>query len=300
MLVTMKEILDRASKEGYAVAAPNVGHELDARAAIEVAEELNSPLILDVGYGANPDIYFYGHMLRTLCEQSTVPVCINLDHGASLEACAHAIRAGFTSVMIDRSSYSYEDNVHDTKEVVALAHSCGVSVEAELGHVGQAGNYAEDGYSALTTPEEAKKFVEETGVDMLAVAIGTAHGAYPKGEKPFIRHENLAAIKEAVGQDFPLVLHGSSGTDEEDLKKVCANGINKVNIANDLCQAVTIALNEAHLEGQASYGVWKLAKEAFKNKLRHMMKDVYCSAGKAWEVKPAGMPGVEQASMEEH
>ena len=298
MLVSMKEILDRASIGGYAVAAPNVGHELDARAAIEVAEELNSPLILDVGYGANPDIYFYGHMLRYLCEQSTVPICINLDHGASYEACANAIRAGFTSVMIDRSSYSYEDNVSDTKQVVELAHACGVSVEAELGHVGQAGNYAEDGYSALTTPEEAKKFIEETGVDMLAIAIGTAHGAYPKGFVPKLDYERLDQIKAAVGQDFPLVLHGSSGAPEDALKHVCSHGINKVNIANDLCNAITDNLNALQLEGQAAYGVWTEISKAFKEKLRHMMVDVYCSAGQAWTVEPAGLTGTLE-SMEE-
>lgn len=290
MLVTMKDILVHASKNNYAVAAPNVVTEIDARASIELAEEINSPIILDVLGTAIPDLDFYGHMLGDMARASRVPVAINLDHGDSFERCAKAIRGGFTSVMIDRSSSPYDVNVRDTSEVVRMAHAVGVSVEAELGHVGQAGNYAEDGNSALTTPEDAKKFVEATDVDMLAVAIGTAHGAYPKGEKPYIRHENLAAIKEALGADYPLVLHGSSGTAEEDLKKVCSNGINKVNIANDLCNAICRQLDAADTEGQNAYAVWREISKGWKALLRHMMVDVYGSADKAWTPEAPGLP----------
>ena len=299
MLVSMKDILVRASKENYAVAAPNVGTELDARAAIEVAEEIKSPLILDVGYKANPDIVFYGQMLRQLAIQANVPVAINLDHGGSYEQCVNALQGGFTSVMIDRSAESFEKNVADTSEVVKLAHAAGASVEAELGHVGQASNAEEDTKSHLTEPEVAKDFIEKTGVDMLAVAIGTAHGAYPKGFVPKLDHERLAAIKEAVGQDFPLVLHGSSGTPEDELVKVCSHGINKVNIANDLCNAITAALNERHLEGQAAYEVWADITTAFKDKLRHMMVDVYGSANKAWVPENKGVTAGGVSSMEE-
>ncbi len=298
MLVTMKEILVEASKGNYAVAAPNVGSEIDARAAIEVAEEINSPLILDVGFTANPDIHFMGQMCRGLAEMSSVPVCINLDHGASMEQCVKAIQAGFTSVMIDRSAEEYDKNVADVKAVVDIAHLCGVSVEAELGHVGQASNAEEDTKSHLTEPEVAKAYIEATGVDCLAVAIGTAHGAYPKGFTPKLDVERLKAIKQAVGQDFPLVLHGSSGTPEDQLKVVCASGINKVNIANDLCNAMTAALNERHLEGQAAYEIWSVITSSFKEKLNHMMSDVYCSAGKSFPVE-GGLAKGGVASMEE-
>lgn len=298
MLVSMKDILVHASKNNYAVAAPNVGTELDARAAIEVAEEINSPIILDVGFGANADINFYGHMLADLARQSRVPVAINLDHGGSFEQCVAAVRAQFTSVMIDRSAESYEKNVADTAEVVKMAHAVGVSVEAELGHVGQGSNAEEDTKSHLTEPEEAKKFIEETGVDMLAVAIGTAHGAYPKGFVPKLDYERLDQIKAAVGQDFPLVLHGSSGAPDDALKHVCSHGINKVNIANDLCNAITANLNALQLEGQAAYGVWTEIVNGFKGKLRHMMVDIYCSAGQAWTVAPEGLTGTLE-SMEE-
>ena len=138
MLVTMKEILDRASRENYAVAAPNVSNELNARASIEAAEDMQAPLILDVAYRAAVDILFLGDMLRKLAEQTSIPVAINLDHGSSLNEVQMAIRAGFTSVMIDRSSCSEQENVRDVSEVVRVAHAVGISVEAELGHVGRA------------------------------------------------------------------------------------------------------------------------------------------------------------------
>ena len=136
MLVTMKEILDRASEKGYAVAAPNVDNELNARACIEAAEEKHAPLILDVAFRAVPDLYFFGHELRALACQSCVPIAINLDHGADLEQVQKAIQAGFTSVMIDRSACPDDVNIKEVREVVRLAHAAGISVEAELGHVG--------------------------------------------------------------------------------------------------------------------------------------------------------------------
>ena len=280
MLVTMKEILDRASKENYAVAAPNVEHELNARAAIEAAENMRAPLILDVSHDLTADVVFEGMILRELARQATVPIAINLDHGASLQQVVRAINGGFTSVMIDRSAYPYEKNVEDTREVVKVAHQIGISVEAELGHVGQADNYDVDRNAALTEPEIAARFVEETGVDCLAVAIGTAHGAYPRGFKPYLDFERLKEIKEACN-GLPLVLHGSSGTDIEDLRKVCAMGINKVNISNDLCRAACEAAQSADFTGNKAYGIWECVREAYRKKLEEMIV-VYGSAGKAW------------------
>lgn len=288
MLVTMKEIVDQAAKGNYGVAAPNVSSEFDARACLEVAEDLNSPLILDVFYGATSDIYFFGHLLRDLAEQAKVPVCINLDHGGKKEQIIKAMQSGFTSVMIDRSSCDYETNVKEVKEIVEIAHSVGITVEAELGHVGQAANAEVDTKSALTVPEEAKRFVEETGVDCLAVAIGTAHGAYPKGFVPHLDFERLAAIKEAVGQEYPLVLHGSSGMDNESLEKACHMGINKVNIATELTQAAADSAVE-FAKGNAKGRFWRLLKESMQYKLAEKIK-VYGSDGKAWEVKREGLP----------
>lgn len=296
MLVTMKVILENASKNNYAVAAPNVITELDARAYIEVAEELKAPLILDFGYGMHPDIYFIAKVCIMLAEESNVPIALNLDHGGEKEQILEAIRAGFTSVMVDRSSLPFEENVRDVKEIVDIAHSLGISVEAELGHVGQADNYVIDRNAALTSVDEAVEFVKRTGVDCLAVAIGTAHGSYPKGFKPEIDFKRLTEIKKALS-DLPLVLHGSSGTDIEDLRKVCRMGINKVNICNDLCQGAASAVKNADLSGNGAYSVYNVLRDGSKEILYKMIK-VYGSEGKSFEVEAKGI-GFGMKSMEE-
>ncbi|WP_290771127.1 class II fructose-bisphosphate aldolase [Anaerofustis sp.] len=296
MLVTMKEILDDANKNNYAVAAPNVITELDTRAFIEAAEELNAPLILDFAYGMHPDIYFIAKICTMLAEESRVPIAFNFDHGGNKKYILEAIRAGFTSVMVDRSSLPFEDNVREVKDIVDIAHNLGISVEAELGHVGQADNYEIDRNAALTSVDEAVTFVEKTNVDCLAVAIGTAHGAYPKGFKPEIDFERLEEIKKALS-DLPLVLHGSSGTDLDSLRKVCTMGINKVNIANDVCRGAVDALKDANLEGSGAYDVYRVAREGAKKVLMEMI-EVYGSVNKTFEVKPKGL-SVGMTSMEE-
>ena len=229
---------------------PNLWTELDARAVIDAAEELRAPLILDIAYPANPDLFLLCQIARYFAQHSAVPVAINLDHGGAKKEVLEAFRAGFTSVMIDRSACPFEQNVREVREIVELAHALNISVEAELGHVGMADQYETDGGAALTDPETAAEFIRLTGVDCLAVAVGTAHGAYPKGMKPKLDFARLAAIKEKTGH-FPLVMHGSSGTDNETLRKACRMGINKVNIANDLCQAAAKAAKTADLRRQS-------------------------------------------------
>lgn len=288
MLVTMKELLVRASKENYAVAAPNVSTELDARAYVEAAEELRAPLILNIDYTSHPDIVYLGRILRELAIQSNVPIAINLDHGSEFKQIYLAIQGGFTSVMIDRSACSNEINTRDVKYVVDICHEIGLSVEAELGHVGQANNYDVDRNAALTDPKEAVEFIKATNVDCLAVAIGTAHGAYPKGFEPYLDFDRLAEIKKAVGPDFPLVLHGSSGANIEDIRKVCRMGINKVNVCNDLCKATVKDLKETDLEGGKAYDVWEVARQANKKALMEFIK-VYGSDGKAWVPESEGL-----------
>jgi len=288
MLVTMKQLLDRASKENYAVAAPNVDNEMNARACIEAAEDAQAPLILDVAYVANPDIFMFGRILREMAIQSSVPVAINLDHGASLQQVQAAIQAGFTAVMMDRSSCPDEKNIDDVSQVVELAHMVGVSVEAELGHVGMANNYDVDRNAALTSPSAAADYIAATHVDCLAVAIGTAHGAYPRGHVPYLDFERLAEIKKATG-GFPLVLHGSSGTDDESLRKACAMGINKVNVSNDLCKAVVAQIKDGDFEGNKAYGVYDQIILALKTKLTKLI-GIYGSTGKAWAPSVAGLP----------
>ena len=278
MLVTMKDILKRASFENYAVAAPNISSELDARAAIEVAEELNSPLILDVAYVSTPDLVFFGRYLTDLCRSSCVPIALNLDHGEEFSHAILAIRGGFTSIMVDRSTLTYEENVRQVKELVRIAHSVGVTVEAELGHVGQGTNYYEDRNKALTDPKQAKQYIEDTGIDCLAVAIGTAHGAYVG--KPYLDFERLVDIKKET-DNFPLVLHGGSGTGDENLKKACRLGINKVNVNNDLMRGACENIMSSDLSGNNAYNLWSLAKEGYKRSLKKMI-EICGSMNKAW------------------
>lgn len=283
MLYTMKELLDRASKENYAIAAPNVGNDLEVNAAIEAAESLNAPLILDVKLHDTvklPCGREFGMWLRARCTEAKVPIAINQDHGGSFESAVINIQYGATSVMADRSTLPYDENVEEVKKVVELAHAAGISVEAELGHVGTASQYDLDRDAGLTKTEDAVRYIKETGIDCLAVAIGTAHGAYPKGVEPTLDFERLADIKAAVRKefgDFPLVLHGSSGTPVELLRKACAMGINKVNIATDLNAAAMQAVLSCDGNG-SPFGV---AMRAFRDKLKEMIP-VYGSDGKAW------------------
>ena len=162
MLVTMKEILDRAKEGNYGVTAPNVQSEDTVRAVIEVAEKCKAPMIIDVNAFIHPDLPWFVHMIRDLASQASVPIAINLDHGRSYEDIMLGIRSGFTSIMVDRSALSYEENRDQTKEVVKMCKPLGMTVEAELGHVGMGTNYEVDGVSNLTVPEEAAKFIEET------------------------------------------------------------------------------------------------------------------------------------------
>ena len=279
MLVTMKEILDHAKRGGYGVTAPNVQSEDTVRAVIEVAEKYNAPMIIDVNAFIHPDLPWFIHMIRGLASAASVPIAINLDHGRSYEDIMLGINSGFTSVMVDRSKLSYEENVAQTKEVVKMCKPLGISVEAELGHVGMGNNYEVDGVNNLTDPEEAAKFVEETGIDCLAVAIGTAHGRY-KGT-PHIDFERLEQIVQACG-DTPLVLHGGSGTGDENLRKAVKTGIQKVNLATELIVAGKEELEEFIKD--PNFDKWQLIptfKRGYMNRLGHYV-ELFDQAGKAW------------------
>ncbi|MGI6153023.1 MAG: class II fructose-bisphosphate aldolase [Christensenellaceae bacterium] len=300
MLVTMKEILDRASRGMYGVPAPNVGGEREARAALMVAEEMNSPMIFDVAYKNHPDIPFFGSYLSRLCEQSKIPVAINLDHGSPDEDMRLvqpmlAVKAGFTSLMVDRSAWPYEENVKEVQLIAQLAHAAGMSVEAELGRVGQGQSYENDGTAHLTDPDQAKDYIERTGIDCLAVSVGTAHGAY--AGTPKIDFERLAAIKEKTN-GFPLVLHGGSGSGDENLKKACELGINKVNVSNELQAAGGRAVQQMDISGNGAYKVWATMVEAWAARLRFLIGNFGC-AGKAWQVQPKGVGNAKISYVED-
>lgn len=275
MLVTLVELLVNAKKEGYAIPATNIDNEHNLRAAISAAEEMNSPIILNVTPVANPDIVYFGRIAQDLAIRSSAKICLNLDHGRTLEQCMLGIKAGFTSIMIDCSTFPYEENVANVKEIVKIAHSLGISVEAELGHVGLGENYSTDGYTALTQVEEAKRFVEETNVDALAVAIGSAHGVY-RGV-PEIRFELLHKLSKAL--PIPLVLHGGSGSGDENLARCAREGINKINLSNDLKRSAIDNLLSKDLSGNEVYNLYPLIAEGFKNKIKHYIGLLGC-AGK--------------------
>lgn len=239
MLVTMKELLHEADRNNYAVGAFNCATLENIRAVIRAAEKTNSPVILEYAEAHKSFISIdeIGPIMVDYAKKAKVPVAVHLDHGQSYDLFVKAIKHGFTSVMIDASGFAFEENVAKTKEIVKLAHSVGVTVEAELGHVFNSTIGAGEGSSAdgaddyedldqiYTNPEDAKKFVEETGVDCLAVAFGTVHGVYLK--EPKLDLDRVKRVKEAV--KIPLVMHGGSGVSEEDYWLAIENGIRKVN-----------------------------------------------------------------------
>lgn len=268
MLVNMCEILQKSREGKYGVVAPNICNEDSARAAIQVAEENNAPIILDVIFNVTPDIELLGKIVRDMAEKATVPVALNLDHGGTFEQAMIAIRAGFSSIMVDRSSLPYEQNVAEVSELVKIAHAVGLSVEAELGHVGVGAQYDEDRNAGLTDPAQAKAYVEATGVDALAIAIGTAHGKYVG--TPYLDFDLLEKIYAEV--DVPLVLHGGSGSGDKNLAKATSMGITKVNIGTDLFQAGIDNLVAHHEELKRAHLGYELMAEGYKAKLLHYMK----------------------------
>jgi len=235
MLMNMKDLLTVAQKNHFAVPAFNIGSDQLLKVVMKTVKELKSPVILEM----SPDEFNfvgYAQIQAMLYEaaHTDVPVCIHLDHGDSYETVVRAIQAGMTSVMIDASKLPYEENVAITKKVVETAHIANVSVESELGTIGTTGNSIEGGTQGViyTVPEEAKQFIEDTGIDTFACAIGTAHGIYPKDMKPKLRIDILKDITDQVS--VPLVLHGGSSNKDEEIAEAVKNGICKINISSDI------------------------------------------------------------------
>ena len=233
--MNMKDLLTVAQKNHFAVPAFNIGSDQLLKAVMKTVKELKSPVILEM----SPDEFNfvgYAQIQAMLYEaaHTDVPVCIHLDHGDSYETVVRAIQAGMTSVMIDASKLPYEENVAITKKVVETAHIANVSVESELGTIGTTGNSIEGGTEGViyTVPEEAKQFIEDTGIDTFACAIGTAHGIYPKVMKPKLRIDILKDITDQVS--VPLVLHGGSSNKDEEIAEAVKNGICKINISSDI------------------------------------------------------------------
>jgi fructose-bisphosphate aldolase class II len=239
MLINMGIILREAKRERFGVIAPSTFDGESIRACFDAAVELRAPIIINAG--GSLDMGFIADVVKFFSNKFTeLPVALNLDHGKSFEAAANAIRLGFTSVMIDYSTLNFEENVRGTCEVVRMAHAVGVSVEAELGHVGRGEDYETDRSSYLTRAEEVVEFVKRTDVDCLAIAIGNAHGHYVG--KPELDIERLKSINSVTS--IPLVLHGGSSTGDKNLKDAVANGIAKINIGTDLSVAGANAIRD--------------------------------------------------------
>lgn len=235
MLMNMKELLAVANKNNFAVPAFNISDYNMFNGIIEAAEEKKAPVIIAI----HPDELSHTttEMVKGIIgrlHKSSVPAVVHLDHGASYEQVITAIQAGFTSVMIDASSQPYEGNVATCQKVVEAAHAVNVSVEGELGTIGNTDSVETTAPDEIlyTDPEQAKDFIEKTGIDCLAVAIGTCHGIYPKDKKPELRIDILDDIKKIV--DAPLVLHGGSSNKDSEIAKSVEHGINKINISSDI------------------------------------------------------------------
>lgn len=247
-LVTVTELLQKAEEGQYAVGAFNCNNMEIVQAIIAAAEAEKSPVIIQASQGAikYAGLEWIVGMAKLAAEQTTVPVALHLDHGTSFEQCVQCIRAGFSSVMIDGSKHPLEENIALTNKVLEVARAVGVSVEAELGKIGGTEDdiTVSERDAMFTDPEEARLFVERTGVDSLAVAIGTAHGQY-KGE-PKLDYERLQKIKSVV--NVPIVLHGSSGVPDEAIKKAISLGVRKVNIDTNIREAITNTIRQVVAE----------------------------------------------------
>ncbi len=307
-LVPTKELLQKALKGKYALGAYNVNNMELLQAIVEAGNELKAPLILQVSAGARKyaNQTYLIKLVEAALDSSDIPIALHLDHGEDFEICKACIDGGFSSVMIDGSKHPFEENIALVKQVVDYAHPRNVSVEAELGRLaGVEDNISVSEKDAIyTNPAEAKEFIDRTGVDSLAIAIGTSHGAYKfKGEAK-LDFERLAEIQKAVGDDFPLVLHGASSVPEE-LVKICNDngaeikgskgvpeemfskatqlGVAKINVDTDLRLAFTGGIRKVMKESPSEFDPRKYlgpARAAVKEIVKHKIK-VFGTDGKA-------------------
>ena len=285
MLVTGKQILQHADEHGYAVGAFNVNNMEIIQAIAQAADELRAPVILQASQGAikYAGIQYITSLVKTTAQQIDVPIALHLDHGTDFNEIMSCIRNGFTSVMIDASKHELEENIRLTKEIVKIAHAVGVSVEAELGKIGGTEDQivVSEAEATYTDPEEARIFVEETGVDSLAIAVGTAHGVY-KGE-PKVDIDRIKEIDRVVS--VPLVLHGSSGVPYDTLEKAVGAGIRKINIDTDIRASFAGSVKAFVTENPDEIDprkILKPARAAMAETVKEKIK-VFGSDAKAWK-----------------
>lgn len=307
-LVTTKEMFEKSMKEGFAIGAFNINNMEIIQGIIDAASKQISPVILQASSGAikYARIKYLMKMVEAAVEETNIPIAIHLDHGPDFETCKMCIDNGFTSVMIDGSKYSFEENVALTKKVVDYAHERGVVVEAELGQLAGIEDdvNVSEADAKYTDPDQAKEFVERTGCDSLAIAIGTSHGAYKfKGEAK-LRMDILKQVKEKI-PNTPIVLHGAStvipelvetcnkfggdipgakGVPDEILHEASISGVSKINVDTDLRLAFTGEIRKALVENPSAFDPRKYltpAREKITEVVEHKIRDVFGSSNKA-------------------
>ena len=278
MLVNLNDVLAKAQEGKYAVGLFNTIDSDMLEAAIGAAEELRAPIIVGTAEVLLPfgELKLIAPSVIAAAKRATVPVVVHYDHGLTFERTMEALKLGFTSVMFDASTKDPAVNLAETKEVVRIAHAFGATVEGEIGHVGEASNGDESAEDMYTTPQEAEDFIKATGVDALAIAIGSAHGVYKS--KPKLNIERLKEIRARV--DTPLVMHGGSGLSDDDFRNSIREGIAKMNIFTDMCLAGNEAMKEG-LEKSLNYlEMRNLRVEKIKAAVKAKMELFGC-AGKA-------------------
>ena len=284
MLMNMKDILAVAKKNRFAIPAFNISSWAMFKGIMDLVEETDSPVILEI----HPDELSYTTAdfvqgIRERALKSPVPVCIHLDHCSDFGKIIYAIQTGFTSVMFDGAHLPFEENIAGTKKVVEAAHPCNVSVEAELGTIGSTNPADMEGGAAqiiYTDPDDAEKFVEATGVDTLAIAIGTCHGLYPAGMKPELKLDILKEIEKKVS--IPLVLHGGSNNPDKEIGEAVTLGINKINISSDIKAAFFEKMREVLQDNglREPNEICPPCIEAMKAVAKHKL-DLFRTTGKA-------------------
>ena len=309
-LVTTKKMFEDAYKGGYAVGAFNVNNMEIIQGIVGAAKKLNAPVILQCSKGARDyaGLTYITKMVEAACADTDVPIALHLDHGPDFETCKQCIDGGFTSVMIDGSSFPYEENIEVTRKVVEYAHAHGVVVEGELGTLAGVEDdvVVEEGNESYTKPEEVEDFVKRTGVDSLAIAIGTSHGAYKfkPGQKPQLRFDILEEVSKRL-PGFPIVLHGASsvmpeyvkminefggsmpdaiGIPEEMLRQAASMAVCKINVDSDLRLALTATIRKHFAENPSHFDprqYLKPARAAIQDVVEHKMNSVLGCAGKA-------------------
>lgn len=278
MLVNLNDVLLKAQKEHYGVGLFNTIDTDMLQAAISAAEECNSPIIIGTAEVLLPygDLKLIAPSVIAAAKRASVPVVVHYDHGLTFERCMEALQLGFSSIMFDASKKDRDTNLAKTAELAKIAHSLGATIEGEIGHVGEASSNDGLAFDMYTTPKEAVDFVNATNVDALAVAIGTAHGAYKA--KPCLDINRLKEIRSKV--DIPLVLHGGSGLSDDDFRNTISAGIAKVNIFTDLCLAGVNSMKKDTVSDTDYLIVRNNKVEAIKNAVKRKM-ELFGSVNKA-------------------